>query len=85
MTPSGHTGTPKCAVWFFDTLEPCWGIFVILHAIETFDGVAYLSLWVLAQALNLSPSSFESRSQLTLKMQDTVKSERGPLLCTTLR
>lgn len=47
---------------------------------ETFDGMlyvhVYLSLWVLGQALNLSPTSFESRSQLTLKMQDTVKSHQ---------
>ena len=69
----------------FLTLSNPAGGFVILHAIETFDGMLYLSLWVLAQALNLSPSSFESRSQLTLKMQDTVKSERDPLLCTTSR
>lgn len=51
---------------------------------ETFDGMlyvhVYLSLWVLGQALNLSPTSFESRSQLTLKMQDTVKSHEINIL-----
>ena len=69
---------------FLTLPNPTGGIFVILHAMETFDGMlyvhVYLSLWVLGQALNLSPTSFESRSQLTLKMQDTVKSHEINIL-----